>query len=177
MAKFLPPWPDSQKPLISVWKHLGSFSPSRGNKIGLICRYSEDWPFHRAQELLLTVLSVLQGEQQLCPPAHPHCWKGSPGLSTSYCPRTGSPLHLQPPLPFLPFQGKALGVWLCAFTGFFHTAPNLLQEVDLLPYHPKVCSHHPPVAVPASGSPSPVLQYLHLYLVPDWVLIDLVWYS
>lgn len=37
MVKFLPPWRDSQKSLISVWKNLGSFSLSSGNKIGVIC--------------------------------------------------------------------------------------------------------------------------------------------
>lgn len=56
MVKFLPPWHDSQKPLISVWKHLGSFSLSSGNKMCLICRHSQDRAFHRAQELLLTLL-------------------------------------------------------------------------------------------------------------------------
>lgn len=111
MAKFFPPWPDSQKPLISVWKHLGSFSVSRGNKIGLIWRYSEDWPFQKAQELLLTLLSVLQGEQQLCPPAHPHCWRGSPGLHIHELAAPCICSHL----PFLLFQSKGLGIWLGAF--------------------------------------------------------------
>lgn len=175
MAKFFPPWPDSQKPLISVWKHLGSFSLSRGNKIGLIWRYSEDWPFHKAQELLLTLLSVLQGEQQLCPPAHPHCWRGSPGLSTS------TSMNWQP-LAFaatsLSSSSKAKDLesdWVLLGFLSHHSNSTAGSWFAVLP--PKVCSHHPPVALSTSVTPSPVLQHLHLYLVPDWVLIDLVWYS
>lgn len=136
MVKFLPTWRDSQKPLISVWKYLGCFSVSSGNKIGLICRYSQD--------------SLSIGFRSCCS----HCWEctrassrhaavsyclpslpgGSPGLSTSFCLWTGSTLHMQPP-PFLPLPRQR--TWNLTMCFSFHGTSKLLQEVDLLFYYPK----------------------------------------
>lgn len=132
MATFLPPWRDSQK-LISVWKHLGSFSLNSGNKICLICRYSQDRLSIRLRGCCshCWVCSRVSS----CVPLPTLTAEGLPGLSTSYCLLTGSTLHMKH-LPFFLFQGKGLEIWPCAFR-FFHTTSNPLQEVDLLLYHPK----------------------------------------
>lgn len=47
------------------------FSKYAGKKAGLMCRYSQDRPFCRAQELLLTLLRVLWGENLTCNCAPP----------------------------------------------------------------------------------------------------------
>lgn len=95
-----------------------------------------------------------------CPPAHPHCW-GSP--VSAHPAAYGLAAHcICSHFPFFHFQGRGLGIWLCAFRFFScHFKSTARSWCAVLT--PSLLPPHPHVAVPASGSPIPVLSSVYIW--------------